>query len=79
MSYLEGVRIDFETADFITRLTLIDSLEGININIASLENQSNLKDYMKEDLDHMMKYRESLLVVIEYFSSADQMAEMLKV
>ena len=79
MSYLEGVRLDYDTADFITRLTLIDSLKGININIASLENQSNLKDYMKEDLDHMMKYRESLLVVIEYFSSADQMAEMLKV
>ena len=76
MSYLEGVRIDYRTADLITRLTLIDSLKGININIASLENQSNLKDYMKEDLDHMMKYRESLLVVIEYFSSASQMTEI---
>ena len=79
MSYLEGVRLDYDTADFITRLTLIDSLKGINISIASLEEQSDLDDHAKEDLDYMLRYRESLLVVIEYFSSADQMTEVLKV
>ena len=74
MSYLEGVRMDFETADFITRLTLIDSLEGINKNIASLEEQSDLEDHEKEDLEYYQKYRESLQVVIGYYSSADQIA-----
>jgi len=76
MSYLEGVRIDFDTADFITRLTLIDSLKGINKNIAALEEKDDLKNHEKEDLKDDLKYRESLLVVIKYFSTADQMAEI---
>ena len=76
MSYLEGVRIDFDTADFITRLTLIDSLKGINKNIAALEEKDDLKSHEKEDLKDDLKYRESLLVVIKYFSTADQMAEI---
>ena len=79
MSYLEGVRIDYRTADLITRLTLIDSLKNLNVAVASLEKKSERKDHEKEDLEDNLKYRESLLVVIEYFSSADQMAEMLKV
>ena len=75
-NYLEGVRIDFETADFITRLTLIDSLKGINKNIAALEEKDDLKDHEKEDLEYDLKYREALLVVIGYFSTTDQMAEI---
>ena len=61
MSYLEGVRIDYDTADMITRLTLIESLKGINKDIAA-----------KDDL----KYREALLVIIRYFSTEEQMKEM---
>ena len=74
--YLEGVRIDYNTADMITRLTLIDSLKGVNKNIAALEEKDDLKDHEKEDLEYDLKYRESLVVVIKYFSTADQMAEI---
>ncbi len=42
MSYLEDVRIDYDTADIITRLTLIESLEGINKDIAALEKKNNI-------------------------------------
>ena len=86
MSYLEGVRIDYDTADMITRLTLIESLKGINKDIAALEKKNNmaghsphisyLKDHEKEDLKDDLKYREALLVVIGYFSTTDQMAEI---
>ena len=86
MSYLEGVRIDYDTADIITRLTLIESLEGINKDIAALEKKNNmaghsphisyLKDHEKEDLEYNLKYREALLVIIRYFSTEEQMKEM---
>jgi bacterioferritin (cytochrome b1) len=75
-NYIEGVRMDYDSADFITRLTLIDSLKGINKNIAALEEKDDLKDHEKEDLEYDLKYRESLVVVIKYFSTADQMAEI---
>ena len=74
--YLEGVRLDFETADLITRLTLIDSLKGISEGIAALEEKDDLEDHQKEDLEDIMKYQAALLVVIKYFSTADQMAEI---
>lgn len=86
MSYLEGVRIDYDTADMITRLTLIESLKGINKDIAALEKKNNmaghsphisyLKDHEKEDLKDDLKYREALLVIIRYFSTEEQMKEM---
>ena len=76
MSYLEGVRMDLDTADFITRLTLIDSLKGINKDIVILEEKTDLKDHEKEDLEYYQKYRKSLLVVIEYYSTVSQMAEI---
>ena len=70
MSYLEGVRIDYDTADIITRLTLIESLKGINKDIAALEKKNNmaghsphisyLKDHEKEDLKDDLKYRETV-------------------
>ena len=78
MSYLEGIRMDYDTADMITRLSLIESLKGINKNIAALEKKNNmaghsphisyLKDFEKEDLKDNLKYREALLVVIYYYS-----------
>ena len=86
MSYLEGVRIDYDTADIITRLSLIESLKGINKDIAALEKKNNmaghsphisyLKDHEKEDLEYNLKYREALLVIIRYFSTTEQMKEM---
>jgi|TARA_R110000823_G_scaffold5108_1_gene20316 hypothetical protein len=78
MSYLEGVRLDYETASLITRLTLIDSLKAINIDIAALEKKESLQDYMKEDLEYDLKYREALLVVIGNFSTKDEMTKVLK-
>jgi len=78
MSYLEGVRLDYETASLITRLTLIDSLKAINIDIAALEKKESLQDYMKEDLEYDLKYRESLMVVIGNFSTKDEMTKVLK-
>lgn len=78
MSYLEGVRLDYETASLITRLTLIDSLKAINIDIAALEKKESLQDYMKEDLEYDQKYREALLVVIGNFSTKDEMTKVLK-
>ena len=78
MSYLEGVRLDYETASLITRLTLIDSLKAINIDIAALEKKESLQDYMKEDLEYDLKYREALMVVIGNFSTEDEMTKVLK-
>ena len=78
MSYLEGVRLDYETASLITRLTLIDSLKAINIDIAALEKKESLQDYMKEDLEYDLKYQEALLVVIGNFSTKDEMTKVLK-
>lgn len=78
MSYLEGVRLDYETASLITRLTLIDSLKAINIDIAALEKKESLQDYMKEDLEYDLKYREALMVVIGNFSTKDEMTKVLK-
>ena len=94
MSYLEGIRIDidYDTADMITRLTLIESLEVINKDIAALEEKnkmtqtfwamsgdsphtSYLEDFQKEDLKDNLKYREALLVVIEYYSTEEQMKD----
>jgi len=85
MSYLEGIRIDFETVDMITRLSLIESLEGIDKDIAALEEKNNmsghsphisyLKDFEKEDLKDNLKYREALLVVIRYYSTGEQMKD----
>ena len=85
MSYLEGIRIDYDTADMITRLTLIDSLKGVNKNIAALEEKngmagqsphiSYLEDFQKEDLKDNLKYREALLVVIRYYSTGEQMKD----
>ena len=82
MSYLEGIRIDYDTADMITRLTLIDSLKGVNKNIAALEEKNNmsgqsphisyLEDFQKEDLKDNLKYREALLVVIDYYSVSSE-------
>ena len=85
MSYLEGIQIDYETADMITRLTLIESLKGINKDIDPLEDRNNmsgesvsyLEDFEKEDLKNNLKYREALLVVIEYFSTEEQMKEVI--
>ena len=91
MSYLEGIRIDYDTADIITRLTLIESLKGINKLIAALEKKNNmaghspyyypdisyLKDHEKENLKDDLKYREALLVVIRYFSTEEQMKEVI--
>jgi len=76
MNYLEGVRIDYETADLITRLTLIDSLKVVNKAISNLKNQSDLKDYEKEDLKNDLKYQEGLLVAIRYYSTSEQMDEL---
>jgi hypothetical protein len=76
MSYLEGIRIDFETADMITRLNLIDALEGIDNNIAALEKKDNLQNHQKEDLEDQLKYRAALLVIIRYYSTTEQMKEM---
>jgi hypothetical protein len=86
MSYLEGIRIDYDTADMITRLTLIDSLKGVNKDIAALEEKNNmsgqsphisyLEDFQKEDLKDNLKYREALLVVIEYYSTEEQMKDV---
>jgi len=78
MSYLEGVRIDYETADLITRLALIEALEGINNDIAGLKKQPSLKDYEKENLEINLKYHEALLVVIGYYSTSTQMDELLQ-
>jgi len=85
MSYLEGIRIDFETVDMITRLSLIESLEGIDKDIAALEEKNNmsgqsphisyLEDFQKEDLKDNLKYREALLVVIRYYSTGEQMKD----
>ena len=85
MSYLEGIRMDYDTADMITRLTLIESLKGINKDIAALEKKNNmaghsphisyLKDFEKEDLKDNLKYREALLVVIRYYSTGEQMKD----
>jgi hypothetical protein len=76
MSYLEGIRIDFETADMITRLNLIDALEGIDNNIAALEKKDNLQNHQKEDLEDQLKYRAALLVIIRYYSTTEQLKEM---
>ena len=76
MSYLEGIQIDFETADMITRLNLIDSLMDINKNIAALEKKDDLQKHEKEDLEEHLTYRPALLVVIGYYSTAEQMKEM---
>jgi hypothetical protein len=76
MSYLEGVRLDYDTADHITRLTLINSLDSINKDIAALQKKTDLKDHEKEDLEYDQKYRESLLIVIRYYSTPSEMAEL---
>ena len=77
MSYLEGIRIDYDTADMITRLTLIGALKGIDKDISVLKDKETvLKDFEKEDLKDNLKYREALLVVIRYYSTEEQMKEM---
>jgi len=76
MSYLEGVRIDYDTADHITRLTLINSLDSINKDIAALQKKTDLKDHEKEDLEYDQKYRKSLLIVIRYYSTPSEMVEL---
>ena len=77
MSYLEGIRIDYDTADMITRLTLIGALKGIDKDISVLKDKETvLKDFEKEDLKDNLKYREALLVVIGYYSTEEQMKEM---
>jgi hypothetical protein len=76
MSYLEGVRLDYDTADHITRLTLINSLDSINKDIAALQKKTDLKDHEKEDLEYDQKYRKSLLIVIRYYSTPSEMAEL---
>jgi hypothetical protein len=76
MSYLEGIRIDYDTADMITRLTLIDALKGIDKDISVLKDKETvLKDFEKEDLKDNLKYREALLVVIGYYSTEEQMKD----
>ena len=76
MSYLEGIRIDYDTADMITRLTLIECLEVINKDIAALKDKETvLKDFEKENLEDNLKYREALLVVIGYYSTEEQMKD----
>jgi hypothetical protein len=78
MRYLEGIRMDYDTADMITRLSLIDSLEGIDKLISVLRDKDSqgLKDFEKEDLEDNLKYREAVLVVIDYYSTRDQMSEL---
>jgi hypothetical protein len=60
----------------ITRLNLIDALEGIDNNIAALEKKDNLQNHQKEDLEDQLKYRAALLVIIRYYSTTEQMKEM---
>jgi hypothetical protein len=78
MRYLEGIRMDYDTADMITRLSLIDSLEGIDklISVLRGKDSQGLKDFEKEDLEDNLKYREAVLVVIDYYSTRDQMSEL---
>jgi hypothetical protein len=78
MIYLEGIRMDYDTADMITRLSLIDSLEGIDklISVLRGKDSQGLKDFEKEDLEDNLKYREAVLVVIDYYSTRDQMSEL---
>jgi hypothetical protein len=70
--------MDYDTADMITRLSLIDSLEGIDKLISVLRDKDSqgLKDFEKEDLEDNLKYREAVLVVIDYYSTRDQMSEL---
>ena len=70
--------MDYDTADMITRLSLIDSLEGIDklISVLRGKDSQGLKDFEKEDLEDNLKYREALLVVIDYYSTRDQMSEL---
>ena len=51
-------------------------LQAINIDIAALEKKESLQDYMKEDLEYDLKYREALLVVIGNFSTEDEMTKV---
>jgi hypothetical protein len=78
MRYLKGIRMDYDTADMITRLSLIDSLEGIDklISVLRGKDSQGLKDFEKEDLEDNLKYREAVLVVIDYYSTRDQMSEL---
>jgi len=76
MIYLEGIRLDYETADIITRLSLIDSLKSTKKLIARIEKQPATEDHTKEDLAYDLKYCDALLVVIAHFSTTEQMTEL---
>lgn len=79
MHYIEGIKMDLETADSITRLNLINSLKSIHENIEVLLNKCchvSLKDHEKEDLKDFTKCRKALMVVIKYYSTPDEMSKL---
>lgn len=77
---IEGLTIDWEIADRITLLTLVDAYKGNEESIEELKakkKKKGLEPFQEEDLAYNKNLRNNLKGVIRYYTTVDQYEELI--
>ena len=81
MSALEGIKIDFDTADRITVAVLKDDYVMVRENIKHIERcmmvEPNIPEYIEQDYKYDKKLLKAIKRVLAYHMSHDEVEEFL--
>jgi predicted nucleotidyltransferase len=78
---IEGIKIDYETADRITLSVLKEDYQMVRENVRNLEiskKNGTIADHMKEDLQYDEELLEALKKVLTYYMTADAYDAFIK-
>lgn len=70
------LEIDDAVADGLVRSVLLDAYAQMRESLEKLGNCPNLKDYQQQDLDYYRTMAPAMRLVIEYFSTSDEMKQV---
>jgi bacterioferritin (cytochrome b1) len=71
---IEGIKVDYETADRITLAVLKEDYQMVRENVQNLKllkKNGTIADHMKEDLQYDKELLEALKKVLAYYMTAD--------